>query len=193
MNALTATTRRRGLVHLSAIAGTLILLLPARASADGSLSFAQTPHRTITAGDPFSSMNRGIDWIVPHPTATVGGFPIAQPNAPQGIQIETWSTATSLNFKFTFDDASRTRFIPQVNGQPDCNAVPAPCTDTLEVGDRIIIELNPNNANSLGLEADNVRFEVTLKGGAVDATQTGKRIPNLVTGNWRALTPLPSI
>jgi hypothetical protein len=163
-----------------------LLALPVVTLADGAIGFLTTTS-TLRAGQQFSWMELGGgDWNGVD-VQTVAGVTHAAPSAtlPRDITVVTSRDSSSLIFVFTIDDSTRVKQ----------DMTP------LSIGDKIIIQLDPNNSRSLGLSVgpqNNIttdyRFEIVLNSGAIDPSQTGFRLPEVIGGglpnNWGVRTNL---
>src|SRR6185503_11453438 len=164
----------------------LLLALPAIARADGAIGFLNGTTSQTSAGQPFSWMEPGRDWdgVTTQPVA---GVTHAAPSIIQNINIVTSRSGGNHVLVFTIDDSTRVK----PDGTP------------LQIGDKIIIELDPNNsghlAGSMQLNPGPIndittdyRFEVVINSGALDASKTGYRLPIVIGGgqpnNWGART-----
>jgi hypothetical protein len=169
------------------------LLIVMTAHADGDLAFLTPTHTTITAGEAFSWMERSRDWNqdLTSGVTTIAGITYAIPNvipsATQDIHVETWreTSGANVNLKmhFSIPDVTRT--------QP-----PGSSTSTLNKGDRIIIELDPDNSGRGSADTDltlgaagspttDYRFEIVIKDNLIDNNLTGTRLPVSATpNNW---------
>jgi hypothetical protein len=132
-----------------ASAVTLALLLAALAApalAEGNISFL-AERTTITSGQPFSWMQSGRDWNLTARGATVSlTVPVtnpagtvsteyAIPNLPQNLRVVTWREMNTMTGQMEL------RFIFNVND----NTTTHPTNGALSYGDRIIIQLDPDN------------------------------------------------
>lgn len=177
-------------------------LLAMTAHADGDLAFLTPTHKTIIAGEAFSWMNRSRDWNqnltegvgVVTISGTTYAIPNVFPTPLQDIQVETWRETAGANvnlkMRFSIPDVTRT--------QPSSSS-----TSTLNKGDRIIIQLDPDNSGrgaagdedltpgAAGNIATDYRFEIVIKDNLIDANLTGTRLPIVVGGgspnNWDTL------
>jgi hypothetical protein len=178
------TTRRAGL-FISKVC-LLLLALPAIARADGAIGFLSSTTSTTVAGQPFSWMEPGRDWDGVM-TQVVAAVTHAAPSTMQNIKIVTSRSGGNLVMVFTIDDSTRVK----PGGTP------------LSIGDKIIIEIDPDNsghlAGSIELNpgsinniATDYRFEIVINSGALDATKIGYRLPIVIGGgnpnNWGART-----
>ena len=164
------------------------LSLTQLAHADGDIAFLSPTHTTITAGQAFSWMERSRDWDQVA-TQTISGTTYAVPNIVPAvdIQVETWreisGNNTNLKMHFSIPDVTRN----QPAGAP---------SSTLNKGDRLIIELDPNNSGrgsgdtdldvgSAGSNTSDYRFEIVIKDNLIDASLTGcKRPISAAPNNW---------
>jgi len=159
-------------------------------AAKGALGFL-TSHSTLTAGQAGSYMDPGRDWVPPRLTATAGdGHVYALPNQPQVVQIESWRTATDLHLKLSIPDQTRRQFDDAGN----------PIGDTLGIGDKVIVQIDPDNSGHLeGATAldtgpdplhTDYRYEITLKDELIASIR--KRVPS--TGStWGLGTNAPGL
>src|SRR5262249_8827300 len=132
---------------LFTVAFLLSLALEQSARADGAIGFlsfggAGTPPpptlSVITSGEPFSYMDRGKDWsglnIDTH--AGANGIVYATLNRDQIVVIQSWRTLTDLRMIFSIDDITKRQ----------------PNNATLLIGDKIIIQIDPNHSGGAGLQ-----------------------------------------
>lgn len=156
-------------------------------AAKGAIGFLTSPV-TVEAGEPESYMELGRDWALacaPACTATAPAPPVgdghiyALPKTPQGVTIESWRTATHLHLNFSIDDQTR----KQRNDSGTETGL------TLGLGDKIIIQIDPDNSGHDGDSTldtgatKDYRFEVTIKDN--DVFSTVKRVP--LTGTLWAI------
>lgn len=164
------------------------LSLTQLAHADGDIAFLMPTHTTITAGQAFSWMERSRDWDQVA-TQEFSGTTYAVPNVvpAMDITVETWReiSGNNTNLKMHFSIPDITRHQPA--GAP---------SSTLNKGDRLIIELDPNNSGrgagdtdldlgSAGANTTDYRFEIVIKDELIDTTLTGCKLPISATpNNW---------
>lgn len=155
-----------------------VLVLPIIASAEGAIGLLSPTHSTLVAGQPFSWMEIGSDWNGVGTHVGGDGFTYATPTLPQNVTIESWRTGTDLHFIFTIDD--------QTSRKPDMTS--------LLIGDKIIIQIDPNNSGHSAAPtttlspgaANNIatdyRFEIVIKDNLLVAAQTGFKRPEDLGG-----------
>jgi hypothetical protein len=174
-------------LHLAAI----LLTLSVFARADGSLAFLlapSTPPTTVEAGAAFSWMEVARDWDgVQKQTVVVGGNNVdfavptvnyVRPNF-EPLKVTTSRTASNLVMRFQIPDVTHKQ----------------PGGATLQKGDQIIIQIDPNNSGHTGGStslsvgtpcniATDYRFEIVIKDDLVDSS--GFKVPDTTT-SWGVL------
>lgn len=140
-------------------------------AAKGAVGFLSPDHTTVAAGEAGSYMELGRDWTAPYATGTaMDGHKYALPAEPQSVTIESWRTATHLNLSLTIEDQTRKQRDDSGNETGD----------SLGIGDKIIIQIDPNNSGHAAVPdsdldtgataiAKDHRFEITLKDNAIDS------------------------
>ncbi len=155
----------RGL--LLALLAWMTLATPAF-SAPG-LDFSSTTEPTVwtTAGSAQSFMNTSWDMnvnlisSVPSSSSTP-----PKPDVRQVVQFKTWNDGTNLRFKFQIPDYSM-----------------RVASYTLTTGDTLVIQINGNNSGETAIQADDYRFELTLKDKLI-FSQKLKHGNGAVSPNW---------
>lgn len=178
-----------------------LLALAVTARAEGDIAFLTT-QTSFTAGDAFSWMEVGRDWNRTLPGAFLPPENYAVPNVNQTITVETFRTTgmtPQLRMHFTITDITTSR------------PVGTPGGTQLQVGDRLIIQLDPNysghsgaaGANQLEIGNDH-RFELVFNNDLndgempntpLDITNTVYKTPvsiPMLPNRWGSPGPLPA-
>lgn len=152
--------RPSGLLCAALVAASLLVAQPAFAG--GSLAFLGTP-TTVNAGAANSFMNLYSDCRAACPEGPAPELYALPTQTATLATVTTSSTPTDLVLRFTL---------------PDATQVPNPSTG---IGERIIVQLDPDGSRGTVVQVTDFRFEITIKGGLIT---NALRRPGLGTGGW---------
>jgi hypothetical protein len=160
--------------HLRILIIAIAWLFTSSASfAGGALTFQLNTDTTVNSGEPQSWMNRFSDWPANHPLAADGS---AVPSDAGAVVVTTRRTSTDLVLRFTIPDGTHRK----------------PDGTTLTIGDKVIVEIDPNLSRGTELEVGaDFRYEIVIKDDLI-SSQDRRTRDSAALNAWGVRTAMTS-